>query len=370
MRKLSGLWTLAMAAGLAGCSEQTAVQADARLLVSVGAVRRDVVFADALRVQGSVRAKDTAAVSARVPGTIDELFVEEGAHVAKGAPLFQVDRVNLENAVRAAKDDLVMARAKVAQAKVSDEKAALDAVRLSRLFAGAAVTKDALEKAEVGAKSTAAALEAATALLTKAETGLAVAEKNLADSRVTAPFDAVVTRKHKGAGDYVGPGAKVFDLENPSAYELCVTLNAAHYARVRTGETRLRLANPIGSVRDLAVTYKAPTVSPLTRTFEVRAKLPKSDGVAAGMLLDGEIVFAERKGRGLPASAVANRGGSDAVFTVVDGKAVRLAVETGLETDGWREIVRPELTDDVRVIYEGQLLVNEGDAVRTKDVSL
>jgi len=354
-----------------GCSEKKVEKpADARQLVGVCTVRRDVAFADALRVQGTVRAKDTTVVAARVPGTIDAVYVEEGVRVAKGAPLFQVDRVNLENAVRAAKDDLAMAKARVVQATVSSEKAALDARRLARLLEGAAVTRDMSEKAEVGSKSAAAALEAANAVRTKAETGLAVAEKNLADSRVTAPFDAIVTRKCKGVGDYVGPGAKVFELENPAAYEICVTLLSTHYARVRVGETTLRLAQPIGSLRDLAVTYKAPTVNPVTRTFEVRALLPRNEAVAAGMLLDCSVVFAERKGQGLPASAVARRGGGDAVFTVANGKVVRLAVETGLETDGWREIVKPRLDDAVKVIGTGMLLVNEGDEVRTKDETL
>jgi len=350
---------------LLGCSEKTAATADIRPLVRVGAVTNGVSFADALAVQGMVRAKETASVAARVPGTIDALMVDEGAVVKKGEPLFRVDRVNLENAVRAAKDDLAMARAKAAQAKVSAEKASLDVGRLKRLLAGAAVTKDTYEKAEVASKSAAAALEAAEAFRTKAETGLAVAEKNLADSRVVAPFDAVVTRKHKSAGDYVGPGGKVFDLENPSACEICVTLNAAQYARVRTGETRLRLANAV--TNDLVVSYKAPTVNPLTRTFEVRAPLPRTESVAAGMLIDGEIVFGERTGQALPATAVADRGGSDCVFAVKDGKVVRLAVVTGLEADGWREILSPVLDDTTKVILEGMLLVNEGDEVRTRD---
>jgi len=345
---------------LLGCSKQET--ADARLLVRVGTVKRDVAFTDALRVQGMVRAKDTTSVSARVPGTIDALLVEEGATVTKGTPLFQVDRVNLENAVRAAKDDLAMAKAKVEQAKVASEKASLDAERLKRLLAGAAVTKDMSEKAEVGAKSAAAALEAAEALRTKAETGLAVAEKNLADSRVTAPFDAVVTRKYKSAGDYVGPGARVFDLENPSVYEICVSLNAAQYARVVVARTELELEEKVE-----IVSYKSPSVSPLTRTFEVRAAIEKTPDLAAGMLVDCRIVFARRKGQALPASAVARRGGSDCVFAVKDGKVTRINVEAGLETDGWREILKPALTDETKIILEGMLLVNEGDEVRVKE---
>jgi len=361
---------LVLLATLVGCSEKPVEKIDTRQLVRVCSVTRNVAFADSLHVQGSVRAKDTTSLSARVPGTIDAIFVDEGARVAKGTPLFQVDRVNLENAVRAARDDLAMARAKVVQASVASEKASLDAKRLSRLLEGSAVTRDMSEKAEVGAKSAAAALEAATAVRTKAETGLAVAEKNLSDSCVTAPFDAVVTRKCKSVGDYVGPGAKVFELENPAVYEICVTLLAAHYSRVRVGETLLRLDSPLGSIQDLKITYKAPTVNTLTRTFEVRALLPRTESVAAGMLLDGSVVFAERTGQALPASAVAVRGGSECVFAVENGKVVRLPVKAGLETKGWREIVSPRLDDGVKVIGEGMLLVNEGDEVRTKDAAL
>ena len=365
--KWGGMLVLAVAAG---CTEKAPDRRETRPLVRVGAARQGVTFVDALRVQGSVRAKDAAGVSARIPGTLDAVFVDEGARVKKGDALFQVDRQNLENAVRAAKDDLAMAKAKLAQAEATVGKARLDADRMTRLFEGSAVTKDSLEKAQVAAKSASAAFEAAQATVTKAETGLAVAEKNLSDSCVRAPYDAVITRKRQNVGDYVGPGVRVFDVENPSVYEISFSLNAAHFSRVKPGETAVRLARPLAGKRDLAITYRAPTVSAVTRTFEVRAQLPRTDDVAAGMLLDGEIVFASHTGQGVPSSAVADRGGSDAVFAVVGGKAVRIAVEAGLETGGWREIVRPELGPDKKIILEGMLLVNEGDEVRAQDVSL
>ncbi|MBQ6330215.1 MAG: biotin/lipoyl-binding protein, partial [Kiritimatiellae bacterium] len=194
-------WALVLAA--AGCSEKVVERPETRPLVRVGAARQGVAFVDALRVQGAVRAKDAAGVSARIPGTLDDVFVDEGARVKKGDALFQVDRQNLENAVRAANDDLAMAKAKLAQAEATVGKAKLDADRMARLFAGAAVTKDALEKAQVAAKSASAAFEAAQATVTKAETGLAVSEKNLSDSCVRAPYDAIVIRKHRNVGDYV-----------------------------------------------------------------------------------------------------------------------------------------------------------------------
>ena len=136
--KWGGLLALAVAAG---CSEKAPHRPETRPLVRVGAARQGVTFVDALRVQGSVRAKDAAGVSARIPGTLDAVFVDEGAHVKKGDALFQVDRQNLENAVRAAKDDLAMAKAKLAQAEATVGKARLDADRMTRLFEGSAVTK-------------------------------------------------------------------------------------------------------------------------------------------------------------------------------------------------------------------------------------
>ena len=368
-RRVKWAWALVLLAA-AGCSEQVVERAETRPLVRVGVARQGVTFVDSLRVQGSVRAKDAAVVSARIPGTLDAVFVDEGARVRKGDALFQVDRQNLENAVRAAKDDLAMAKAKLAQADVTVGKAKLDADRMARLFEGGAVTKDALEKAQVAAKSAMAAFEAAQAMATKAETGLAVSEKNLSDSCVRAPYDAIVTRKHRNVGDYVGPGMCVFEVENPSVYEITFSLNAAHFARVKLGETTVRLTRPLAGVRDIVLTYRAPTVSAVTRTFEVRAQLPRTEDVAAGMLLDGEIVFASHTGQGVPSSAVADRGGSEAVFAVENGKAVRIAVEAGMETGGWREIVRPALGPEKKVILEGMLLVNEGDEVRTQDVSL
>lgn len=301
--------------------------ADTRPLVKVGTVANDVKFVESLRVQGSVRAKNTALISARLPGAIDAMLVDEGDRVKAGQTLFQVDQVNLSNAV--------------ALAKAADLKAQLDATRMARLIRDGAVTKDMFEKADVMAKSTALKL--------------AVAEKNLSDSAVKAPYDGIITRKHKHAGDYVGPGVPVFSMEDPSVYEICLSLNAAHYAKVKVGETK---------VNGLPVSYKSPSVNPATRTFEVRSVVPMTDALASGMIVDCEVVFAERTSQALPATAVAKRNGRNCVFKVVEGKVVRVDVEAGATEKGLTEILSPQFTPNDAIITEGMLLVNEGEEVR------
>ncbi len=304
-------------------------------LVTVCRVQKNVVFEDAAFAQGTVRAKESATIAARVPGTIDDLLVAEGDVVKKGAPLFRVDRANLENAAKLA--------------EISNEKAQLDFKRLSRLVKDGAVTRDAFEKAEVGAKS--AALQ------------LAVAQKNLADSEVKAPFDGVVTEKKRDVGDFVAPGAPVLKMDNAAAYEIRFALNSSDYGKVKVGETRVRLAGADGAAADgFPVVYKSPSVNPATRTFEIRIAVPKTDDLAPGMIRDATVVFSRRVSDALPASAVNPIDGTNCLAAVRGGRLVRLPVAAGVEQNGLRAV--SGVADDEQVVEKAMLLFNEGDEVR------
>lgn len=308
-------------------------------LVTVCRVRRGVVFEDTAFAQGTVRTKESATIAARVPGTIDELLVAEGATVKKGDALFRVDRANLENAVKLA--------------EIADRKAALDFRRMTRLVAEGAVTRDAYEKAEVQAKS--AALQ------------LAVARKNLADSEACAPFDGVITEKRRDMGDFVSPGAPVLRMDNTSAYEIRFALNASDYGKVKVGETRVRLAAAGAPADGFPVAYKAPSVNPATRTFEIRIAVPKTDDLAPGMIRDATVVFARTTSDALPAAAVNPLNGTNCVAVVRGGRLAVLPVAAGVEQDGMRAV--RGVPPDADVVAAAMLLFNEGDEVRTRHVS-
>lgn len=308
-------------------------------LVTVCRVRRGVVFEDTAFAQGTVRTKESATIAARVPGTIDELLVAEGATVRKGDALFRVDRANLENAVKLA--------------EIADRKAALDFRRMTRLVAEGAVTRDAFEKAEVQAKS--AALQ------------LAVARKNLADSEACAPFDGVITEKRRDMGDFVSPGAPVLRMDNTSAYEIRFALNASDYGKVKVGETVVRLASAGAPADGFPVAYKAPSVNPATRTFEIRIAVPKTDDLAPGMIRDATVVFARTTSDALPAAAVNPLNGTNCVAVVRGGRLAVLPVAAGVEQNGMRAV--RGVPPDADVVAAAMLLFNEGDEVRTRHVS-
>lgn len=351
---------------VAGCSERRTPEAKLDLRPRVKTVEACVrPFSDALRVQGSVRVRNSAVVAARVPGTIDAVFVEEGARVTNGAALFCVDRVNLENAVAQARAALASAEAVVGEVEAAVEKATWDDARMARLWEGKAVTKDAFEKARLQLKSVTAKRAAAQAQRTQAAAAVRSAEKNLADSIGRAPFAGVVTRRHRDAGDYAGPGAAVFSLDDPTTRELCLSLAAVHYPKVVEGKTRVRYA-VAGTNAEAVVSYKAPRVDARTRTFEVRCVLEESDGVRGafvpGMILDATVVFRAFTAQAVPEATSGTRGGRTVVFAVREGKVAAVPVETGAHTDGWVEIVSPDLGREA-LVAEGMLLLNEGEEV-------
>ena len=146
-------------------------------------------------------------------------------------------------------------------------------------------------------------------------------------------------------------------MDNPAAYEICFDLNAADYARVKVGATKVEAAG-----RTLPVSYKAPSVSLATRTFEVRAAIDLTEDLAPGMLLDAAVVLRDATAPGLPVRAVNLRGGRETVFVVEDGVVKAVPVTAGVTDGGWREV--RGVAEGARVVVEGMLLVNEGDAVR------
>ncbi len=372
--RVATLSALALAVGCEKAAEPAATL-DLRPLVRVGGVIPAYDFTDGAQVQGSLRTKHSAAVSARVAGALDAVMADEGDRVKAGQPLFQIDKDTLENRVCLAQNDLNVVRASLAEAEAalleadaSYAKAEVDATRMKKLFEGArAVTQDTWEKADLQFKLASASREriraavvSAKVRIAQAETTVAVTRKNLADSLGVAPFDGIITRKALDTGDFASVGAAVFEMDDPRVYEVCFSMNALHYDRVETGRTRVRFADG----KEAAVTYKSPSVHPVTRTFEIRVTVERTPELAPGMLLDATVVFRRFTAAALSASAVGLRGGRQVVFVVKDGKVASVPVQVGLAWQGCLEIRNPEALAGAEIVTEGMLLLNEGDAVR------
>ncbi len=376
---LFSLLALAVLAA-AGCgkNETAAAEETVRAL----AVRVQAVaarsFERRLTVQGTLEAKNYATVASRADGNLDAIWVDEGdVVVAGGTDLFQVDAANRENALTIAQQDLAVAKAALAVAKASaakveaeSRKATLDFERYERLHKDGKVSPNEFEAAQVGnaqAKAGIAVAEAQTDLaerqVKQAEAALAIAEKNLADAKLVAPLSGIVSARYVEPGEQMSVGKPVLRIDDVSVVEAAAYLPAQYYAEVRSGETKFRLGVGGRAAGTHAVTYRSPTIDPTLRTFEIKGLLEQpGDAVVPGQMADLTLVFETRQGLGVATAAVLVRSGQTVVFVAQDGQALARPVETGLQNDGWTEILSG-LEAGETVVIEGQTQLHDGMAV-------
>ncbi len=336
-------------------------------------------FEQVITTQGNVQAKNVAMVSPRIKGTLEEIFVDEGDHViADRTELFQTDAVKLQQGVTISEHDLAVVRCAQKQAEanlekvtVDYEKAELDFKRFERLLEQDATTQDIFEQQLSRYKQLAAAkklsqaqVESVAEQVRQAEAALVIALKDLADSMVVAPINGVISMRMAEPGESGSPGVPVFRIEDVNLVEVSVFLPAAVYPNVETGRTMMRIQVAGIDLGDQIISYKSPTIQSRLRTFEVKCLMQDPPaGVAPGAMADITVILASREALGVPAVSVQQRGGQSVVFVVENNVAVRKNIQTGLENDGWIELLDDSVTESMQVVSMGQDMLDDGSAV-------
>ena len=368
---------LALGVLSAGCGKApTEAAGDAARVLTVRAVPATArTFERRLTVQGTLEAETFANVAARADGNLDALWVDEGDPVTAGeTELFQVDPVQRENARTIARQDLAVAKASQTVAEASAlkteaeaRKARLDFERFERLHQDGKVSLGEFEAADVARAQAEAGLAVAKAQVDlarrqvkQAEAGLAIAEKNLADARAIAPISGVVSARLAEPGEQMSVGKTVLRIEDLSRVEAAAFLPAQYYPDVVPGATTFRLAVGGRPAGEHTVTTRSPVINPVLRTFEIKGRLQNAGELAVpGQMADLTLVFESREGLGVPSAAVLVRGGRPVVFVARDGVAAAREIETGLQNDGWTEILSG-LEPGEPVVTEGQTQLHDG----------
>ncbi len=339
---------------------------------------RAMAFESRIVVSGTVHAKRYAMVSARIPGTLDGVFVDEGDRVQAGqTKLFQTDSLKLTKAVDIARQDLAVAEASVQEKQAllakdlaARKQASNDVNRYRELLKRNAVAAQVAEQQETrlqqcdaDVQHTRALIDLANAQLEQARLNLTIAEKDLADSLVVAPVSGWVSQRFCEPGEMAAAGTPVLRVEDVSVLEISVFLPEEYYARILPQETKMRVRVGSTDLGEHVVSYKSPTVNQKLRTFAVKGLVESPpQGVVPGCLAEVTIVTDSNQGVGIPSAAIQTRSGKSVVFTAVDGKAKMLPVETSRDLDGWREVLRG-IASGVPVVSMGQSLIEEGAAV-------
>jgi membrane fusion protein (multidrug efflux system) len=388
MRPTTSAAAVLLAVALAACSKgdapaAPAVAASRAYRVTVAAVEpKPLVYS--VNAVGSLEARQVVTVPARVEGMLDRLDFDEGSAVTPETVLAVIDERRYSLVVDLAK---AAVREAEATAKQSDAAVASAAARTARVNAEleearanlarwtALRAKDPGFGLEASAKSLAASLDEAkageaeaaartrelTATIEARHAAVAIAEKNVADTRVRSPIAGVVEKRQVGAGQYVKVGDPIATLIDTSSLRL----------RFSVGETEsVRLTNDQTvsfSVRAFpAKTFHAKlfhmdsTADPTTRMVECLATVTDADAaLRPGFFAEVNVEISRSDAAILvPEGALLATEQGFVGYVVEKGRAVRRPFVIGLHTkDGGVEVLSGLAAGESLVIRGAQSLV-------------
>ena len=161
--------------------------------------------ASILDASGYVVARRQATVSAKITGKLSQLFIEEGVHVKEGDIVAKLDDRNASAALLQAKAGVTQAEGTLLQAKTAAADITPIYERDRKLAQAGVISTTALEqsKANYDAKQTDVAVAQGNLAVRRA--ALEIAQRDLDDTIVRAPFTGVVTSKNAQPGEIVSP---------------------------------------------------------------------------------------------------------------------------------------------------------------------
>jgi RND family efflux transporter MFP subunit len=344
---------IALAAALAACNEPPSPPdrefgkaiAEPVIPVTTAHVRRGEI-SQPISAPGSLMARRTSQIGAEVRGRIARVLVSEGDRVEEGAPLFEVDRLTYEMAVREAEGGLDVTQA---------ERRQLEAELVRAIALG---KKDVVAKQEIERLTT--RLEVARALERRANEALAMARHNLEQTVVRAPFAGSVAARlaDEGSTALITPQTIVVVMQETSHLEARAAIPESQMVSVHLGDRALLhiegIAEPIVAV----VGAVSDTIDAATRTYLVKIPVDNADHrLKAGVFTHVEIVPAGKQDALLvPRDAIRTEEARSRVLLVRDGRVEAVPVEVGMVSEDDAEILAG--------VAEGDEVVT-GDAART-----
>ena len=141
---------------------------------------------------GTISALQEVPVKAKVSGTVIEKYISGGERVVEGQPLYRIDARTYQAA-------LATAQAEAARAAATYENAQTDLARYEQLISSGAISQQVYDTQRAATSQYRAALEAAQAQVQ-------IAQDNLNDTIVTAPFTGTLSMDDVNIGTYVAAG--------------------------------------------------------------------------------------------------------------------------------------------------------------------
>ena len=350
-----------------GCSDSKHGVATAPVTVSGLTVTAVKVsdLPETLDVVGTVRARTSALVSARISGTVSVLHVREGDRVRKGQVLGQLD--SKENLAQATGAVAAIDEAKrgVEEAQARQKLADSTFGRFKKLYEEQALTRQEFDTRQTERDLAHQAVARAEARLRQTQEASRAAGAMADYTRIVAPISGVIVAKQADLGSTVFPGQPLMTIDDEGSYQLELAIPESQVRAVHAGTAVQVQIDATGSSFAARVTEVVPSSDPASRTYTAKVAIPQK-GVRSGMFGRGSIALgSSAKGVLVPRSAVFERGALTAVWAVGTDEIVRMRlVKTGRQQGDSIEILSG-LADCDRIVTAGMEKAIDGARLQT-----
>jgi RND family efflux transporter MFP subunit len=322
-------------------------------------------------VIGRLIAAKAGVIAARISGPIGEMKVRVGDRVEQGAVIALLVDDSLDWRYQLAKAEVNQAKAAVDKAKAAFDLRSQELKRLKRLKKSAAFSQARLEDKNLEVASARSAMAESQASLIRGQANQKLAEINLYNAKVRAPFPGVVSKRYIDVGAYVNVGSAVVDLIDDQHLEIEASVPAKRISGLTPG-TNISFRMETASGQDqsslpASVRAVVPDEDPLTRTRTVRFTINFSIQ-ERNLATNQSVVLAIPAGQArevvsVHKDAVINRKGKNIVFIVEDGAANIRPVKLG-EAIGPRFVVLGGLKAGDTIVVRGNERLRPGQKVK------
>jgi HlyD family secretion protein len=297
---------------------------------------------------GTVEAHVKVTISTKISGRLTEVLVDQGDQVKAGQVLARLEDPDLQRQVEVEEATVSARKATVERlkadknfAKSTLELATKNYERAVKLIGTQSISReeydryaDAFTTGKAGMERAEAAFVEGQKLLIAAEKTLEYHQAKLADTVITAPFDALTVRRDRDPGDVVVPGTSVLALVSLKEVWISAWVDETRMAALKPNQpTRVVFrSEPTVSYRG-SVIRLGREADRETREFLVDVqpnKLPEqwSIGQRAEVYIE-----TARKSQAtlLPSKFLVKRGGKSGVFVAVNGRAEWRVPQLGLQ---------------------------------------
>jgi RND family efflux transporter MFP subunit len=334
---------------------------------------------------GALVAHDQASLSVKVAGRVEDIPVDVGSLVKRGEPIAQIQKRDYELKVQQAKAAVAAARARlglplegtddaieikdtsvVKEARASLDEQSKNRARIVKLREQGISSESELEAAEaayqVAVNKYDDALQEANnrkAMLEQRRAELNIAEQELTDTVIRAPFDGVVQERKSSPGEYLMEGAPLATVVRIDPIRLRLEVPEREAFVVRPGQ-RVHFSvdgdtnSYVGQIDRVS-----PAITQDNRMLQIEADIANDGRLRPGAFVRADIVTRNARAIHLPRNAIVSFAGIEKVFLFDNGKAAEHRVVTGNANGNEVEVMTGVKAGDLVIVDPGAMRVGQ-----------